>query len=959
MGSKRSSLETASVTPTLLKPSLKDSDVAAASDISMKFKAEMPVPSTPLPEIVDFTPEHALIKLETGKKHAKIVLSCSSPLPQVRSEDDANFTWHMLAAFVDAREVSELEIRCLDVSSAKKLNPYSYRCTVPVDAKVPGERSIFLVGVRLQTGTNPVNQHIASLVRETLKVVWSAAVSSMSSKVNSKRPVLFYSPNGHSSGRGADANIRILSQLSEDKFCFQERSPSPCRAYSDASSMETSGRPPKIIAKDFKECGSVGDSQFSPSDVTMRSDESPFPAPPAVMAMVATAMPDFPNPPAQAVFDDNSQIPQVGTAEALETIAADSRERKKPFHPNRKRLLSNGRGVSTGNRGSEFPGNADVTAEAASQWANSRGVSHDDTVGGEVDRHCKIRFVEKLTTVIAGAEDGSESGMAKDDNWSIPSLPDAKCATRGVNSVNNGVAVSSEATESSVSPPMVGSSEGVSADRTKDPTSGLALLEDAELKSMNDEQIDSLLDCLLVRIVESLVEMSANRCELQEELNAPDKSGFTLLHYASLYNLQSLIPVLLSRGANPDTPTVRGNLTPLHLACGAGHWAIAELLVRNGCAINVHDSFGSLPADHATRNGFYEIAKWLADKSAEDKTRREDTSLSISSGTNDCMELERTASDLSENSLGHPVPPVVEEARKGVLNIGEDNTKLLLQAAFSNLSLKDKLALNMLVKRRQLSDKKNAGNTCKAGQVDHPPTITEVASETSTNEMSLTEATESTPVSADIGGIKRGGFTGHQASISESAHGGAYIEGLNETVRIKKEEEDTAQLSGFSSGRRRKSFDQTRQDDELSDSDLDVRSVISESDMESLDIAMRLMNQEELDDLENRSKELDDDLRKWMLRRNYESLKEASLYFEKTLQPQLRKEAARKNGTSFEASGVYDKRSGSCGVEINRQKCAKRALNNVKSQALAGLVIRKNMAELQSAKRGGKTKKPI
>jgi len=71
--------------------------------------------------------------------------------------------------------------------------------------------------------------------------------------------------------------------------------------------------------------------------------------------------------------------------------------------------------------------------------------------------------------------------------------------------------------------------------------------------------------------------MSASDNELQAELNAPDKSGFTLLHYASLYNLQSLVPVLLSRGANPDTPTIRGKLTPLHLACGAGNSAICEV----------------------------------------------------------------------------------------------------------------------------------------------------------------------------------------------------------------------------------------------------------------------------------------------------------------------------------------------------------------------------------------------
>lgn len=118
------------------------------------------------------------------------------------------------------------------------------------------------------------------------------------------------------------------------------------------------------------------------------------------------------------------------------------------------------------------------------------------------------------------------------------------------------------------------------------------------MEDIDDDQLDSLLDSLLIRIVEMLVEMSSSDIELQEELNAPDKSGFTLIHYASLYNLQSLLPVLLSRGANSDALSVRGKLTPLHLACGAGHFAVVELLTRNGCAIEVKDSSSLTPADH-------------------------------------------------------------------------------------------------------------------------------------------------------------------------------------------------------------------------------------------------------------------------------------------------------------------------------------------------------------------------
>jgi len=58
-----------------------------------------------------------------------------------------------------------------------------------------------------------------------------------------------------------------------------------------------------------------------------------------------------------------------------------------------------------------------------------------------------------------------------------------------------------------------------------------AAIDPIEMKALDDEELDNILDSLLVKIVESLVEMSASECDIQEELNAPDRSGFTLLHY--------------------------------------------------------------------------------------------------------------------------------------------------------------------------------------------------------------------------------------------------------------------------------------------------------------------------------------------------------------------------------------------------------------------------------------------
>uniref|UniRef100_A0A6U0FPM0 Uncharacterized protein n=1 Tax=Helicotheca tamesis TaxID=374047 RepID=A0A6U0FPM0_9STRA len=381
----------------------------------------------------------------------------------------------------------------------------------------------------------------------------------------------------------------------------------------------------------------------------------------------------------------------------------------------------------------------------------------------DMNRHCKIRFVEKS---------GNSASEAKGTSSTVPS-PGSILDTQ----------------------------------QKTDGSGGLLFLDNTELKGMDNDKLDSVLDSLLVRLVENLVEISCSSKQLQDDLTSPDKSGFTLLHYASLYNLQSLIPVLISHGSNPDAPTTRWRFTPLHLACVAGNEAVVDLLVRSGCTVWVYDSFNSSPADHAVRNGFPKIAQWLKDTAGEDTSGR-------GKKGSDSMELDQ----------------------KG--EIETDVERFLSQSAFSNLSLKDKLAMNLLLKRR----KKDGRDGC--------------AGDASTDEVSSNQDTDSDKLVAYFG------------------------------------------------------------------------SAISESDMESLNMAMRLMNQEELDDLENNSRGVDEDLRKWMLRRNYESLKEATLYLRHT---EREKSNMRQPGDFLGSSS--------------------RGLSNVKNQAIAGLIIRKNMSRLQNSRK--------
>ena len=87
-----------------------------------------------------------------------------------------------------------------------------------------------------------------------------------------------------------------------------------------------------------------------------------------------------------------------------------------------------------------------------------------------------------------------------------------------------------------------------------------------------------------------------------------------------------------------------------------------------------------------------------------------------------------------------------------------------------------------------------------------------------------------------------------------------------------------------------------------------------------------------------------------MLRRNYESLMEASEYLHKTLQEHSSSSsgdgiAENKNMSlnNIEASGSAMNKA-----DESKKSAAKRSLKNMQSKALAGLVIRRNIARLQS-----------
>lgn len=250
------------------------------------------------------------------------------------------------------------------------------------------------------------------------------------------------------------------------------------------------------------------------------------------------------------------------------------------------------------------------------------------------------------------------------------------------------------------------------------------------------------------------------------------------------------------------------------------------------------------------------------------------------------------------------------KSRKQALKIFE---RQRLQAAFENLSLKDKMILRMILKQRRgkkSHHSKKAVETIAEGD--------ESCGSKSDVEMSLGE-----------NAITKGDIL-HCTQLSKSIDGESGKRKLLTSSNIKQME------SGPSNEH------DSEDEDDMSD-------MMSDTDRESLDIAMRLMNDEELEELQNKSADIHQDLKKWMLERNYESLKEASEHLHKTLQEYKKdKEQEAIQGKSPVANlNQHSPQDVQSTKDSFKQKAKIRSLKNIQSQAIAALVLRKNILKLR------------
>jgi IQ calmodulin-binding motif len=202
--------------------------------------------------------------------------------------------------------------------------------------------------------------------------------------------------------------------------------------------------------------------------------------------------------------------------------------------------------------------------------------------------------------------------------------------------------------------------------------------------------------------------------------------------------------------------------------------------------------------------------------------------------------------------------------RKSVDNTSTSE-RLMLQDAFSSLSLADKCALSVSLNPNFVSSRKLISASGSIGSWDSPGGRSSSPSLRETNQVHEEVLLEESSLFFPHEGLKN--VPKLEVLTSSSFFG--------ERARA-----DSGNRSSAVYGSIKTPSAAAAKAEELNLESMGMRSVISESDKESLDVAMSMMRQQELDQVEDEVRKIQNNVRGWLLRKNYVNLRDAA----KTLQ---------------------------------------------------------------------------
>jgi len=102
----------------------------------------------------------------------------------------------------------------------------------------------------------------------------------------------------------------------------------------------------------------------------------------------------------------------------------------------------------------------------------------------------------------------------------------------------------------------------------------------------------------------------------ESNLDATDSLGLTYLFWATRNGNQSVVQLLLDRGAQPNVKDHRG-FTPLAMSSFSGNSEMVRLLIDKGAAIDCKNDSGQTPLSHAARQRQQHVVKLLLERGAQ------------------------------------------------------------------------------------------------------------------------------------------------------------------------------------------------------------------------------------------------------------------------------------------------------------------------------------------------------
>jgi hypothetical protein len=407
--------------------------------------------------------------------------------------------------------------------------------------------------------------------------------------------------------------------------------------------------------------------------------------------------------------------------------------------------------------------------------------------------------------------------------------------------------------------------DAVMAAVSNDPSGSITWLSDAELGNIHPTELGQVMNKSVTGVIAQLVHYAAHDDDLQAELDILDSSGYSLLHYCCLYDLASLVPVLIGRNVQMNQKSGNGK-TALHLAVENASVELVSILLAAGADYTIRDNQGLTALDIGLRNKQREQMYDFC---------RNHMSLPIEGKSHGVVEL------MTE-----------EEGDSSAASLSEASTKLLYEA-FASFSLADKCALSLSLHSSSV----------------HLATA---------NENSF---------------INSAGDVGKSITPNHSS-------GKLHLMR----EDGSPRTSSYH--------------DSQSIDTADIQSVLSETDMESLDVAMSMMGEDERKQVENEVLIIQSNVRAWLLRKNYISLRDSARILQGFWRDKKKQIQTALPASSSSSSGPRKRTiTGKIRVSIQQQKRQDRdqSMSNAREfQAAAmlqaatrGMIARKSFARLR------------